>query len=224
MYFNSQGPFRGFKTTTMEGGIRQTVTVQWPGHIAPGTSTNHIFTFWDFLPTAAELVGAPLPPRIDGVSVAPLLLGKVDVAAPAPPRTLYYEFCWNQVLNTPEKISSIKNLKGALPVVYGNGWTQAVRLGDWKGYRTNRVNERVWLYNLSDDLGETNDVSAKHPEVVDQIIAVMEKEHSPNPMWPSANKTHPVCCANCFHVGGKGCAPPCANQPSTLPRPVTGKP
>ena len=37
MFFNSQGPFRGFKTTTMEGGIRQTVTVQWPGHIAPGT-------------------------------------------------------------------------------------------------------------------------------------------------------------------------------------------
>ena len=117
MYFNSQGPFRGFKTTTMEGGIRQTVTVQWPGHIVAGSTTAHIFTFWDFLPTAAELVGAPIPPRIDGISAVPVMLGKVDGATPPPPRTLYYEFCWNSVLNTPEKIASTPNLKGALPIV-----------------------------------------------------------------------------------------------------------
>ena len=107
MYFNSQGPFRGFKTTVMEGGIRQTVAVQWPGHIAAGTTTEHIFTFWDFLPTAAELVGAPLPPRIDGISAVAVMLGEVDGAAPPPPRTLYYEFCWNSVMNTPEKIAKV---------------------------------------------------------------------------------------------------------------------
>ena len=107
MYFNSQGPFRGFKTTVMEGGIRQTVAVQWPGHIAAGTTTEHIFAFWDFLPTAAELVGAPLPPRIDGLSAVSVMLGEVDGAAPPPPRTLYYEFCWNSVMNTPEKIAKV---------------------------------------------------------------------------------------------------------------------
>jgi hypothetical protein len=107
MYFNSQGPFRGFKTTVMEGGIRQTVTVQWPGHIAAGRTTEHIFTFWDFLPTAAELAGAPLPPRIDGISAVSVMLGEVDGAAPPQPRTLYYEFCWNSVMNTPEKIAKV---------------------------------------------------------------------------------------------------------------------
>ena len=165
-----------------------------PGHIAAGTKTEHIFTFWDFLPTAAELAGAALPPRIDGISAVPVLLGQVDRTAPAPPRTLYYEFCWNNVLNTAEKIASTKNMKGALPVVYGDGWTQAVRLDNWKGYRTNQYNDSVWLFDLSTDIGETENVAAANPGVVAQIIAVMEKEHSPNPMWPSANKTHPSKC------------------------------
>ena len=57
------------------------------------------------------------------------MLGKVDTSAPPAPRTLYYEFCWNNVLNTAEKIAHVPNLKGALPVVYADGWTQAVRLG-----------------------------------------------------------------------------------------------
>ncbi len=211
---------RGFKTTTMEGGIRQTVTVQWPGHIAPGSTTQHIFTFWDFLPTAAELAGAEMPPRIDGVSAVAAMLGRGDEAAPPSPRTLYYEFCWNNVPNTPAKMAKIGNLKGALPVVYGDGWTQAVRLGDWKGYRTNQVNTGVMLFDLSSDIGELTDVASKHPDIVAKIIAVMEAEHTPNPMWPSANVTHPICCANCFSVDGKGCPAPCGGQPPPAPRPA----
>ena len=217
MYFNSQGPFRGFKTTVMEGGIRQTVTVQWPGHIASSSTTDHIFAFWDLLPTAAELAGAAIPPRIDGISAVSVMLGKLDSAAP-PSRTLYYEFCWNRVPNTPKMIASVPNLKGALPIVYGDGWTQAVRLADWKGYRTNQVNVDVMLYDLSSDIGEVTNVAESHPQIVAQIIAVMEKEHTPDPMWPSANATHPVCCENCFSQGGKGCPAPCAGQPPPPPR------
>ena len=121
--------------------------------------------------------------------------------------------------NTPAKIAKVGNLQGALPIVYGDGWTQAVRLGDWKGYRTNQVNTGVMLFDLATDIGEITDVAAKHPDIVAKVIAVMENEHTPNPMWPSANATHPKCCANCFNVDGKLCPAPCGGQPPPVPRP-----
>ena len=206
-YFNSQGPFRGFKTTVMEGGIRQTVTVHWPGHIAPGSTTEHIFTFWDLLPTAAEIAGVEPPADIDGQSALSAMLGK---EATPPARTLYYEFCWEKVFN--ESSDMVGPLAGALPVVYGDGWTQAVRLGDWKGYRTNQVAESFKLFDLKTDISETKEVAAANPSVVSQMIAVMEKEHVENPMWPSATAQQPRCCANCFNVGGKGCPAPCGGR------------
>ena len=106
----------------------------------------------------------------------------------------------------------------------GDGWTQAVRLDDWKAYRTNQVNEAVMLYDLSTDIGELHNVAAAHPDVIAQVIAVMEKEHTPDPMWPSANATHPVCCANCFSVGAVGCPAPCGGKPPPPPRPPPAPP
>ena len=82
----------------MEGGIRQTAVVQWPGTIAAGVASNWIFTFWDFLPTAAALAGIDaasggLPQGIDGISALPAMLGGglvEEALAPAPaPRALY---------------------------------------------------------------------------------------------------------------------------------------
>jgi arylsulfatase A-like enzyme len=51
------GPFRGKKRSLHEGGIRQTIVAQWKGVIQPNTTTEHMFHFYDFLPTAAELAG-----------------------------------------------------------------------------------------------------------------------------------------------------------------------
>jgi hypothetical protein len=99
-----------------------------------------------------------------------------------------------------------------------------VRLDDWKAYRTNQVNEGVMLYDLSTDIGELHNVAMAHPDVVSQVIAVMEKEHTPDPMWPSANATHPVCCANCFSAGAMGCPAPCGGKPPPPPRPPPGPP
>ena len=88
----------------MEGGIRQTAVVQWPGTIAAGVASNWIFTFWDFLPTAAALAGIDaasggLPQGIDGISALPAMLGGglvEEALAPAPaPRALYVScLCW----------------------------------------------------------------------------------------------------------------------------------
>ena len=50
--------------------------VRWPGKIRPGTVTDHISAFWDFLPTACELAGIQPPMNTDGLSYLPTLLGK----------------------------------------------------------------------------------------------------------------------------------------------------
>ncbi len=87
-FFDSNGPLRGIKRDLYEGGIRVPGIVRWPGRVAAGTTSDHPWAFWDVLPTAAELGGAPSPGGLDGVSIAPLLLGG------AAPRggTLYWEF------------------------------------------------------------------------------------------------------------------------------------
>lgn len=85
LYFSDNGPnswrwnggMRGRKGSTDEGGVRSPLLVRWPGHIRPGTRVAPISAAIDLLPTLADLAGIPLaPPRpLDGVSVAPLLLG-----------------------------------------------------------------------------------------------------------------------------------------------------
>ena len=72
---DSNGPLRGIKRDLYEGGIRVPLVARWPGKIEPGRVTDHVSAFWDFLPTACELVGAKPPEGIDGISYLPTLLG-----------------------------------------------------------------------------------------------------------------------------------------------------
>lgn len=59
-FFNSNGPFRGYKRDLYEGGIRVPMIANWPGNIEPG-KTDHIAAFWDVYPTMADLIGEPNP-------------------------------------------------------------------------------------------------------------------------------------------------------------------
>lgn len=86
-FFKSSGPLRGLKRDLYEGGIRVPVLARWPGQIRPGSVSDQIWAFWDFLPTAADLAGADVP-ATDGVSAVPALAGKkLDNERP-----LYWEF------------------------------------------------------------------------------------------------------------------------------------
>jgi hypothetical protein len=59
---------------------------------------------------------------------------------------------------------------------------QAVRLGDWKGYRT-ALRGPLELHDLARDPAERTDVAAQHRDVVRRIEAVMAAEHEPSPHW-----------------------------------------
>ena len=152
-YFKSAGPFRGLKGSTYEGGIRVPMVARWPGHIKPGTESDLISAFWDFMPTFAEVIGANTPNDVDGYSLLPTLTGKGEQKKHD---YLYWEF-------------------------HGYGKQQAVRLGDWKAYRMNigKGNRTLELYNLKTDISEKNDVAAENPELIKKIEKIMKEAHSP---------------------------------------------
>lgn len=105
-FFKSSGPLRGIKRDLYEGGIRVPMIVRWPGRIKPGSVSDRVWAFWDFLPTAAQIAGVKPPEGIDGISMLPTLLGGEQPDR----RYLYWEF-------------------------YERGFDQALRMGDWKGVR-----------------------------------------------------------------------------------------
>ncbi len=159
-FFKSAGAFRGLKGSVYEGGIRVPFVARWPGKIKPGKINDHICAFQDILPTLSEVAGvsAKNPDDIDGISFAPALLGKDKQVEH---EYLYMEFA-------------------------SYGGQQMVRMGDWKGVRQNMFKDslQIELYKLSDDIGEQNDVSEQHPEIVEQLRKIMKEARIPSKEFP----------------------------------------
>ena len=159
-FFESTAGLRGLKGSVYEGGIRVPFIARWPGMIEAGSSSEHVSAFWDIVPTLADLTGGVAPDDIDGISLLPTLLG---TGRQQDHEALYWEYhgLWN----------------GA----------QAVRMGDWKGVRLgghSAADAPIELYDLASDFGETSDVSAGHPEIVERIAEVMAgRTESEIPGW-----------------------------------------
>ncbi len=162
-FFESVGPLRGLKGSLYEGGIRVPMIARWTGVIKPSTVTDHVSAFWDVLPTIAEVTGTEPPQGLDGISFAPTLLGRPDEQQEH--EFLYWEFP-------------------------GYNGQQALRMGDWKAVRQQMLRRnnpdplKIELYNLKDDVGESRDVAAEHPEVVARMRKIMHAEHVPSELFP----------------------------------------
>ncbi len=154
-YFDSNGPLRGKKRDLYEGGIRVPMIAWWPGRVQAGSVSDHIGYFGDVMATAADLAGVPAPDSLDSISFAPTLLGENSQPEH---ELLYWEF-------------------------YEQGSRQAVRSGPWKAVRQPMFDGPIELYNLDNDLGETTDVAAEHPDVAAHMAAAMDAAHTPHPMW-----------------------------------------
>ena len=164
-FFRSAGPFRGLKGSLYEGGIRVPLVARWPGQIATGAVSEHVSAFWDMFPTFSELAGVDTPAGLDGISLAPTLLGRGEQRAH---EYLYWEF-------------------------RSYGGQQAVRIGDWKAVRQKLKsgNRRIELYDLARDVEERVDLAGQYPELVERVRALMDGEartesaHFPL-RWPKA--------------------------------------
>lgn len=157
-FFDSNGPWRGYKRDVYEGGIRVPMIVSWQGHVRAGAESNLACSFWDLMPTFRELTGVASADGLDGVSLLPLLEGRKGQKEHD---YLYFEF---QEL----------------------GGRQAVRQGPWKLVHMDIRSDapRYELYNLDRDPGETHDLSAENPDILSRLQQIMAEAHTPNPDFP----------------------------------------
>jgi arylsulfatase A-like enzyme len=128
---SNNGPLRGFKGTTWEGGPRVPYCVQWKGHLPVGETYENPVINMDILPTSLAAAGAEIDPawKLDGVNLLPYLEGKGNGR---PHETLYWRF--------------------------GKQW--AVRHGDWKLVGGNGGDLNGELYNLASDISESKNLAA----------------------------------------------------------------
>lgn len=140
-------PLRAGKGWLYEGGIREPLIVRWPGVVKPGSVINAPVSSPDFFPTLLEATGTkPLPGQmLDGVSLVPLLKGGTF-----PERALFWHY------------PHYGNQGGAPGA--------AIRRGDWKLIEW-QEDRRVELFNLTQDLGEKQDLAAKEPQRMAQLRA-----------------------------------------------------
>jgi arylsulfatase A-like enzyme len=157
-YFDSNGPFKGYKRDLYEGGIRSPFIVSWPGRIQAGTTSNHVSAFWDLLPTFCEIGGIQHPDNTDGISFLPELLGQSEQKQH---EYLYWEF-------------------------HERGGRIAIRKGDWKGVKYNvkkNPDAPLELYNLTTDPGESKDLAEDHPEVIQQLEMLLKEARTESPLF-----------------------------------------
>ena len=150
----STGGLRGYKRMLYEGGIRAPFIARWPGRIKAGTTSDLLTSHVDFLATAADLTGAKLTGKTDGISILPTLLGKEQTVKHD---SLYFE-------------------------IYEPFFQQAVTTGDWKGYRLG-TDAPLTLFDLKADPAEKNDVASQHPDVTKRIEQILAREHTASPHW-----------------------------------------
>lgn len=159
-FFHSSGIYRGVKRDLYEGGIREPFVAWWPGVIQPHSASNFAGAFWDMLPTFANLAGAPVPDNIDGISFLPSLTGK---GRQQQHPYLYWE-------------------------LHESGGKQAVRMGKWKAVRLHAdagpIKATTELYDMDKDPGEKNNVASQYPDIIKKLEAIMDKAHSPSPLFP----------------------------------------
>ena len=163
-FFNSSGLFRGKKRDLTEGGIRVPMIARWPGVISPDRHSDHISAFWDVLPTLAELAGVSPPVKIDGISFLPTLLGQPKLQKQH--SYLYWEF-------------------------HELGGSQAVRMKQWKGIRSNvrlETDAAIELYDLENDPGETENLAGKNPKILAKINKIMKSARTVSPDFPLVGK------------------------------------
>jgi arylsulfatase A-like enzyme len=152
-FFDSNGPLRGWKRDLYEGGIRVPLLAWWPGTTPAGRTTDHVSAFQDMFPTLLDLAGVEEIPDTDGISMAATLRGQME--AQARHDHLYWEF-------------------------YEQGGKTAVVKQQWKAVRLDVLKDPqapIELYDLSNDIGETNNVAGQHPDLVAEMGRIMRAEH-----------------------------------------------
>ncbi len=144
-------PLRSGKSDLYEGGVRVPTMIHWPGTVDAGTTCSEPVITVDFYPTMLEMAGtdgdAGHNKDVDGLSLVPLLS---DPESSLDRQAIYWHY---------------PHYQAATP--YG-----AVRSGPWRLIEFYE-DMHVELYNLVDDIGETNDLSSQLPEQTEKLRSML---------------------------------------------------
>lgn len=157
-FFNSNSIYRGIKRDLYEGGIHTPFIALWSSRIKAGSSTDHIATFWDFLPTVCDIIGINPPENTDGISYLPTLSG---TGSQPKHDMLYYEF-------------------------HEKGGKRAIVKDGWKLVELNSKNPKkayYELYNLDNDIKEKHNLISENMRLARKLKRIMDNEHTTNEKW-----------------------------------------
>lgn len=157
-FFNSSGDLKGYKRDMYEGGVRVPGIAYWPVKSASGKVTAHQATFYDVMPTLAEIAGVQAPQQTDGISFLPEVVGKDQVK---------HDHLYWEIVESPSP----------------KAFRQGARSGDWKAVRYGQQAE-VELYDLKTDLYETKNVASEYPEVLERMEKIMDTESTKSIHYP----------------------------------------
>ncbi len=138
-------PYRGWKVTHFEGGIRVPLFVRWPAKIPAGTRIDTPVAHIDVMPTLAAAAGAPLPEgvEIDG-------------------RNMLVELLDGRKIRGPKD-----------PIFWQSGDYRVVRQGDWK-LQVSARQDRMWLYDLANDPTEQVNLAERRPEKLTELKSLID--------------------------------------------------
>lgn len=150
-------PYRGWKATFFEGGIRVPLFMRWPAVIPQGVKPQLPVNHMDIFTTVAAAVGAKLPADrvMDGINLLPQIAKPTDKG--------------------PDR-----------PLFWRTDTYRVIRKGDWKLQVTQNP-KKDWLYNLAADPTEKNNLALKEPERVAALKKELEAFNATQvkPSWPS---------------------------------------
>ena len=161
------GPLRGGKGSTFEGGYRVPMFFHWPEKVQEQGRFEYPVTTLDFYPTLARLAGATFPvgKQLDG-------------------KDIWDDFMTGRSPRKGESIFTLRHREGYSDV--------GARRDQWKICRT--YGTKWKLYNIVEDIGEQRDLSLRHPDRLREMVSVVKKwshTHTP-PEWfdslPVANQ------------------------------------
>jgi len=154
-------PYRGWKATLFEGGIRVPMFVRWPARIPAGGVFEAPVSHVDVMPTLASAADAALPAgvAIDGVDLLPLASGE-------------------GVLSRPDDA-----------IYWQSGGYKSVRAGDWK-LQLGVDGDTAWLYNLANDPTEQSNLADTRPDKLAELTALLNRHQAGarEPLYPSATQ------------------------------------
>ena len=154
----SMSPLKGYKGTYYEGGIRVPFFVNWPKVVAAESRCSTPITGVDIYPTLQEIITGKnkIDPKIDGVSIVPLLKGeKIE------PRNIYWHF--------PAYLQSYSQRQDQQrDPLFRSRPCSVIRSGKWKLIEYFE-NKDIELFDLSEDIGEKNNLSTKKPSITKSL-------------------------------------------------------